>query len=210
MPIEFIGAVKAGTSLNSASVGAEFGYRRSTFDVVTSLDFSFLGLPDGNYLGDGKDPMLDTHYTQFRNFNMLSADVSLIWHKEILPWLELRSGAGLGLGVMFGSILLTNNCTQCTAQNAGNTAQCYPVSPTVGPIMLNQPDTEGKLKATETGAKDTAQDPHRHKSSDVWPVYPVLNVLFGARFKVHRHAAITAEMGFRDAFFVGVGGHYLF
>ena len=210
MPKAFMQFLDNGTSLNSASLGAEFVYRRRTFDIVTSVDFSFTSLPDGNFLAPDHDASLDTHYVQFQNMNFVSADVSFIWYRDILPWLELRWGLGVGLGVVLGDVLITNNSTNCTAATAGDQTKCYPISPTVGPIMLNQKDTESKLKQTEDPKKtDVAQDPHRHKV-DVPPVLPVVNALFGVRFKFHKHVSGQLEMGFRDAFFLGAGVHYLF
>jgi hypothetical protein len=200
------------TQMNSVSTAMEFIYRKDTYDVVTSLDFSYLNVDDGNWLSNNHDPSLDTHYLQFRNLSFLSVDVSIIGHHTWAgaPWFELRYGAGVGLGVVFGDVLTTNNGTQCTAANAGDTNQCYPVSPTVGPIRLNQPDTESKLQKTEGGGTDTAQTPHRHVSQDKWPAAPVINILIGAKFRLHPHVSLQVELGFRDAMFFGTGLHYWF
>jgi hypothetical protein len=199
--------LKASTGMYSASFGFEYIYRYPTFDVVTSLDMSFVNPADGNYLSNVGDhpPDLDTHYVQFRNLSFLSADVSIIGHHAFTNWFELRYGAGLGLGVVFGQVLLTNNGSPGCATAPGDTTQCYPVG-----IPLNQPGTEAALKATETGALDTAQTPHRHVSTDVPPVMGVLNILVGFNFRVHRHVMVQAEVGFRDAIFAGAGAHYIF
>src|SRR5262245_22534799 len=61
-----------GTELQSMSGGAEFIVRKRTYDVVTSLDLTFVNLRDGNFLGAGRDPSQDTHYTQFGPFGQLS------------------------------------------------------------------------------------------------------------------------------------------
>jgi hypothetical protein len=197
----------ASTSMESASFGFEYVYRYPTFDIVTSLDMSFVNPHDGNYLSKIGDhpPNLDTHYVEFRNLSFLSADVSVIGHHAFTNWFELRYGAGLGLGVVFGDVLLTNNGPQCTYANASDTSQCYPVN-----IPLGQPDTQGKLKATETGEVDTAQTPHRHVSTDKPPVMGVLNVLVGFNFRLHKHVMAQLEVGFRDAIFCGAGAHYIF
>jgi hypothetical protein len=201
----------ARTSMESVAVGAELVFRRPTFDVVTSLDFAFTSPHDGNFLGRGKDPSMDTHYVEFHDLNFLSVDVSIIGHTALTRWLELRYGAGMGLGLVLGDVLLTADSPRCTAQNASNPSQCYPISPTVGEIRLNQPDTQAKLKATENPSKiDLAIDPHRHVTADKPPVLPVLNVVVGLRFILQRHLASTVELGFRDAIFVGAALHYLF
>jgi hypothetical protein len=196
------------TEMNSASVGLEFIYRKDTYDVVTSLDFSYLNVDDGNWLANGHDPSLDTHYVQFRDLSFLSVDVSVIGHHTwaAIPWFELRYGAGVGLGVVLGDVLLTNNSSACTTQNAGDIKACHPQG-----VDLTSPNREAQLKATESpNAVDTAQTPHRHSSSDKWPAAPVINILIGAMFRVHPHVTINVELGFRDAMFFGAGVHYWF
>ncbi len=199
-----------GTQMNSFSVGAEYVYRKpgKSYDVVTSLDFSWLAVDDGNYLGSGHDPALDTHYTQFRNLSFISADVSIIgWHK-FLPWLELRYGGGLGIGYVPGDVLITNNGPQCTAANASDPSQCYPIN--TGPIN-GKPTAaqEASLQASMGGGTDTNTTPHRH-SGDKPPVMGVVNILVGLRFYPTAHMAINWEIGFRDAMFTGLSAHYLF
>jgi hypothetical protein len=38
----------------------------------------------------------------------------------------------------------------------------------------------------------------------------VLNILIGAKFRVHKHVSVQVELGFRDAMFFGAGLHYWF
>ena len=199
-----------GTQMNSVSAAIEYVYRKpgKHYDIVTSLDFSWLPVEDGNFLGSGHDPALDTHYTQFRNLSFISADVSIIgWHK-FLPWLELRYGGGLGIGYVPGDVLITNNGPMCNAQNASNPAQCYPLI--TGPIN-GKPTAaqEASLAASEGGGTDTNTTPHRHHG-DKPPVMGVVNILVGLRFYPVEHMAITWEIGFRDAMFTGLSAHYLF
>ena len=202
-------ADNTGTQMNSWSVGMEYVYRKpgKSYDIVTSLDFSWLNVDDGNYLGSGHDPSLDTHYTQFRDLSFISADVSIIGFHKFTNWFELRYGGGLGIGYAPGDVLLTTNAN-CTAANATDTTKCYPTvtGPIVGKPTAQQ---EAALKATEGGGTDTAQTPHRHSGDNI-PVMGVVNLLVGFRFYPTPHLAITADIGFRDAMFVGAGMHYLF
>jgi hypothetical protein len=202
-------AANTGTQMNSYSLGLEYVYRKpgKSYDIVTSLDFSWLAVDDGNYLGSGHDPTLDTHYTQFRDLSFISADVSIIgWHK-FLPWLELRYGGGLGIGYVPGDVLITTDAG-CNAGNARDTTRCFPL--VTGPISGKPTaDQEAKLKATEHGGTDTAVTPHRH-SGGVPPVMGVVNLLVGVRFYPVAHMAISWEIGFRDAMFTGISAHYLF
>ncbi len=205
--------LQASTAMNSASLGLEFIYRKPTYDVVTSLDFSFLNVQAGNYLANGHDADADTHFTQFRNLNFLSADVSIIGHHtwEKAPWFEFRYGAGLGLGLVLGDVLLTNDGTQCTKANASNIKQCYPVNPNGTPVRLGTPNQEADLKATESNpGTDTNINPKRHVSPDKPPAMAVLNILIGFKFRLHAHVSAQVEVGFRDAMFAGVGLHYWF
>lgn len=218
-----IGAVaQTSSSMNSLAIGGEFVVRHRTWDVVTSLDFSFVDISDGNFLGNDhsqpggvRDPSQDTHYIQFGNFGQLtfiSTDVSIIGHTALGKWVELRYGAGVGLGGFVGVIKMTNNGRQCTLSNYRDGSQCYPHAPNVGvDIPLGRPDTEAKLKATEkSGAIDLADDPHRHVSPDVPPVVPVLNVILGLRFRLAKHVALDVEGGFRNMMFLGAGLRALF
>src|SRR5947209_4032910 len=81
------------------ALGLEYLYRRSGFDVVVSLDYSWLNAADGNWRGSDQ-----THYLHFDGLSSLNADVSLIGHWNVLSWLEIRLGAGLGIGGVFGDI----------------------------------------------------------------------------------------------------------
>jgi hypothetical protein len=204
----------ASTELQTLSGAAEFIVRKRTYDVVTSLDLTFVNMRDGNFLGSARDAAQDSHFTQFGNFgqlSFLSFDVSIIGHTALTRWLELRYGAGLGMGLVIGDVWTINNGRQCTAQNANDISQCYPVSPTVGPIPLDRPDAEAKLRATEDPNKvDLADDPHRHVTRNKPPVMVVVNILIGLRAYVHKHLAFDVELGFRDAIFFGTAFHVPF
>jgi tetratricopeptide (TPR) repeat protein len=194
--------------LKAFSVGAEFVWHRKTYDVVTSLDFSWLNVDDGNYLGNGHDAGIDTQYTQFRNLSFISADVSVIGHYDVNDWFQIRGGAGLGIGAVLGQVLLTHN-TGCTPANKSNTTVCYPN--VTGPINGYPTATqEAALAASANGQPDVAGDGHRHVSKDVPPAMAVLNIMVAARFNLPKKFTLDVEMGFRDAMFVGVGGHYKF
>ena len=199
-----------GTQMNSCSVGLEYVYRKpgKSYDIVTSLDFSWLDVDDGNYLGSGHDPSLDTHYTQFRNLSFISADVSIIGFHKFTNWLELRYGGGLGIGYVPGDVLITNNAGVHLGerQRPDQVLRRSATGPINGKPTAAQ---EASLKATEGGGTDTAVTPHRHPGG-VPPVMGVVNLLVGFRFYPIAHLAVTVDIGFRDAMFVGGGVHYLF
>jgi hypothetical protein len=190
------------------SVGAQYIHRSHSFDIVVSLDFSWFGVQNGNWLGRGNDPTVDTKYVEFDRLSMLSADVALIGHHAFTRWLELRGGAGLGIGYVFGNVYTTNNSNLvCNKDNAGDTSKCYPITASGMPIYLNQPDTEQKLQATtDPSKKNTAQDPHRTQEFKP-PAMAVLNIMMALHFRLQRHISLQVELGFRDAMFAG-GGFY--
>src|SRR5262249_28334383 len=81
IPGWFLGAfTDQNVPLNSASFAAEFVRRRGDLDLVGSFDVAFMSPSDGNWLGKGKNPLVDTDFVQFRSLNFISLDVSLIWH----------------------------------------------------------------------------------------------------------------------------------
>ncbi|MEO6952964.1 MAG: hypothetical protein ABI321_14255 [Polyangia bacterium] len=202
----------AATELNSYAVGMQYIRRFDKFDVVTTLDFSWLALNSGNWLGKGNDPSVDTKYVQFDKLSFLSADVAIVGHHAFNNWLELRGGAGLGLGVVFGDVLTTSNSNQvCNKQTASHTSECYPIAPApIGAIKIGQADTESKLKATQQSSQlDTAQNPHRSKATKP-PVMAVVDIFIALNFRLHRNVSAQVEVGFRDAMFTGANFQYHF
>ncbi len=206
----FLASAKA---MNGASFGIEFEYRKPNYDIVTSFDASFFTFDSGNWLGSGHAADVDTKYTQFRNLNFISLDVSIIGHRWLTPWMEIRGGAGLGLGVVTGDVLVTANSNQCNLGNVHDTTKCYPVggTPPIGPITSDA-QAEPGLKSTERPGNppNLNTDPHRKQADKLSPVWPVLNILIGMRFRVHRHILLGWELGFRNSMFVGLQANYLF
>ena len=200
------------TLMQNPSFGVELIQRRPHYDVVTSIDVSLFSPADGNYLASGHDPNVDSHFVHFDNLTLLSTDVSIIGHTALNRWLELRYGAGVGLGLVLGGAWVVNNGGTgangqpiCTAQNAGDISQCHPVG-----VDLTSPDRQKMLDATKGPGTDLAGTPHYHQSNEVPPVLPVVNILVGLSARVHRHASLQVEVGFRNAIFFGIGGHYWF
>ena len=147
------------------------------------------------------------------SLSSLSADVSLIGHWNLASWFELRFGAGLGVGYVFGDIYQITNNSGCTAANAGDSTNCYPTK--IGPITQTNADTLSKLENARCspdftdGGRDTAQNPC-YRKTDTYPfsvrVVPVLNVMLGMRFRLQRHVYLHLDGGFRLAGFYAGGG----
>ena len=207
----------AHTQLNDGwSVGMEYLYRRAGFDVVLSVDYSWLEAASGNFLGKGNTAATETHFTRFDKLSSLSFDASLIGHWNLTSWLELRVGAGLGIGYVIGNIYQITNNSGCTDENAGDSTKCYPKN--VGPIEKTDSATIDRLNAAGCpGDNDTLDTPTSpcQRSTQTYPfnprVVPVLNTLIGLRFKLQDHVYWHLDGGWRlVGFYVGGGPEFRF
>ncbi len=202
------------TQLNDGwSVGIEYLYRHAGFDVVISVDYSWLNADSGNYLAAGHDPSTDTHLLVFDRLSAISADVSLIGHWNLTSWLEFRFGAGLGVGGVLGNIYQITNNSGCTSGNASDTTNCYPTP--IGPVNQLDDTTRQKLTASACAPdlSDNGMDTTAHpcyRRIDTYPlsvrVVPVLNVLLGLRFRMQRHLYLHLDGGWRLVGFYAGGG----
>ena len=159
------------------------GFRRmGHFQVTLGLSYQNMSPPDGNWLGKGNPPETDTRFLQFRGLSLYSADVAFTGGGMLTPWFGLHAGAGLGLGLVRGSLYVSTS-EGCTDANVGDLTQCRPVPPL-----------------------------SRSPSSDVLPVVPIVNVLVGMDFRLPETKGWEAKIegGFFDAFFVGLGIGYTF
>lgn len=201
-------------------VGLEYLYRGlgKNLELVTSVDFSWLNADSGNYLGKGNNPMDQTHYLVFDKLSSLSLDASLIGHWNLTSWMEIRVGAGLGIGFVFGNLYQITNNSGCTIQNAGNPANCYPNN--VGPIPAFTENTRRILESNacepdlSDSTKDTVLSPC-YRRVETYPmsgrVVPVLNTLLGFRFRAHRNVLFHLETGWRlVGFYLGGGPEFRF
>ncbi|HMU41080.1 MAG TPA: hypothetical protein PKE31_18890 [Pseudomonadota bacterium] len=209
--------VAAHSQLNTGwSVGMEYLYRRSGFDVVLSLDYSWLEADPGNFLGKGNNPATETHFLRFDKLSSLSFDAALIGHWNLTSWLEFRLGAGLGIGYVFGNIYQITNNSGCTEANAADSTKCYPQK--VGPISNMDADTLDRLNAQGCPNDDSSLDTPKNpcvRSTQTYPfnarVVPVLNTTFGFRFKFHDHVYWHLDAGWRlVGFYVGGGPEFRF
>lgn len=188
------------------------GFRRKqNFDITASVGYQAMSPDDGNWLGTGKDPSVDTDYVQFRSFGFFNVDISFIWHTMFTDWIGLHYGAGLGVGIMHGQILRTSDWNQCTAENAGDPSKCHPNIQNLTCSTSGCPD---KPLADSMGAPgtDDPATPHRFADPNVPSVIPIINAVIGIDFRVPslRGWEAKIEGGFFDALFVGGGIGYTF
>jgi len=173
------------TGLSSVSVGGEVIRRKGNLDLVFGLEYANISPANGLYLEKGKDPSLMTDYPDyvtFDNFAMISIDGTFIWHTELTSFMQLRYGAGIGIGFLLGDIK-----KQKTACTTGTT-----------PSQLDDPNT---CPIQTTAPVRIADKP---------PVVPIVNLIAGLRFKVVDQLSLNIELGFRDVFFTGASLGYFF
>ncbi|MBW2732593.1 MAG: hypothetical protein JRH20_09375, partial [Deltaproteobacteria bacterium] len=195
------------TQMTSAAMGAEVVFRRGTFDIIGSIDFSFHSLDDGNFLGSGKNAATETDYLNFDNLNFVGFAVHFIKHHPVLPWMSIVWGGGVGLGVTLGSVYRVSAGRGCNAESAGNEALCMPDSPTWDPsdpsAWMDDPMNHGvdgdscPADLRGQGLCDEYDNPKRFEDGDMWPVVPILHLLAGVDFKVSDHFSLRVDGGFR-------------
>jgi hypothetical protein len=201
---------KKNVPLSSYAVAGEFYRRKGEFDFIFSIGYQNMSPPDGNWLGKGHDPTFDTDYVQFKGLGFVGLDVSFVWHTYFTDWIGMHYGAGLGLGIVTGSMLRTSNGTPgCTEATAGDYTKCYPV--TLPAPCPASGCSDAQLAALGPGPDDPA-NPHRFTDPNVPPVLPIVNVVVGVDFRLPRVRGWEAKLegGFYDAFFLGGGVGYTF
>jgi hypothetical protein len=198
---------KKNVPLSSYAVAAEFFRRKGQFDFIVSLGYQNMSPPDGNWLGKGHDPSIDTDYVQFKGLGFVGVDASFVWHTFFNEWAGMHYGAGLGLGIVTGHMLRTSNGTGCTEANAGDYTKCHPI----GAVCPPSGCTDASLAALMTGPDDP-QNPHRFTDPNLPPALPIVNVLVGFDFRLPNVRGWEAKIegGFYDAFFLGGGVGYTF
>jgi hypothetical protein len=185
--------------------GVEFIRRKPDFDIVVGLAYQRMSPEDGNWLGRGKNPALDTDLVQFRDLSLIAFDVAFVGRRSFNPYLGLRYGAGVGLALVRGQMLRTS-AANCTAANAGDESACRPrICPATG-------CTEAQLKASEGGVDGGPDLPSRFPEQNVPGALPVINLSLGLDFRHPEVPGLEARLegGFYDALFLGLAFSYIF
>lgn len=178
------------TSMSSVGFGIEVVRRKGDFDIVFGLEYANVSAESGLYLEKGDDPGNNCVATGecpddvvFDGLALIGFDASFIWHTNLgTPKVQLRYGAGIGVGIVLGDILqYDTSCPPGTTVNDLDDRNACPHLP---------------------------GDPH--EKADKPPVVPIVNVLLGLRFQVAPQLTLNLEGGFRNMFFLGVGTDYIF
>jgi hypothetical protein len=195
MPSWFIGMfgvdIKQADHLlvNTAGVGAEFTYRKDSFDITTAIWWAGLGW-DGriSFKESGEDANSWEVVQNSMSTVLISGD--FIWSTPITDWFAITYGAGIGIGIPIGEIRRDEARTDI---DPVGTVPCDgPHENQIPPDGCNPGEEFNEVYKIPTG------------------IVPWINFLAGMRFKPHRHVAIYVDTGFGIGFQLGLRGGYIF
>ena len=214
VPSWFLGLfAQKNVPLSSYSVGLE-GYRRKrdrddpnrTWELSVGIGFQDMSMPDGYWLGKGKDASVDTDLVQAKNFGLITMDAAFVSRQYFSRYFGIHYGAGLGLAVVRGKILRTS------ATYNQDTKQYTVVSKGAQICDANAKCNEAALVATQGTPDNGPGDPHRFQENNIPGAIPIINLLFGLDFPIPdaKGLEFRLEGGFYDAFFLGGTAGYVF
>jgi hypothetical protein len=136
-----------GTSSNDGA-GLDFARRQGNTEISFGFGYDRLDGREGYYLEKGADPTMpgNVDYVTFDRLQSFSAEVTVVTHYQIHKLLELRFGAGLGIGYLRGELRKTDAiCTSdrlqqdCmidpAAMEVNEPAKLLPVLPVVNALV---------------------------------------------------------------------------
>jgi len=204
-------------ALSSAALGAEFILRRAPdFDWVIAAEYMFASPPDGNWLGNGETTR-KADYIHFDNFGFVNIDATAVWNQKFSRWVTVTYGAGLGVGIPTGSAVQASS-TRNGERGTGDGPDCLPDElDDLGACHPPGCGADGICSERELEAMRSQDDPQADPDAkaaafdlDVWPVIPVVHLMVGARFTLHRNFELRVDGGFHNALFLGTALQYLF
>ncbi|MBW2278196.1 MAG: hypothetical protein JRF63_11930 [Deltaproteobacteria bacterium] len=170
--------------VNTMGAGAEFTYRKDSFDITTAIWWAGLGCDGGiSFKESGEDANSWEVVQNSMSTVLISGD--FIWSSPITDWFAITYGAGIGIGIPIGEI---------------RRDEAYAASPrTPCPGVTPQPN-------------DGCEEGENYNEVYKIPtgIVPWINFLAGMRFKPHRHVAIYVDTGFGIGFQLGLRGGYIF
>jgi hypothetical protein len=146
--------ISQGSTVYSNSVGAELDIRRNGLSLIPSITYANYSFGDTLFLQKGTDPSQEFNYSDVNSgLQAIYAGADLLKSVEISKAVSFEFGAGLGVGVVFGSLhndwvtavpsggLLANtgvHYAPCTATSTTVDSGCNPQSHTSpNPVKVN-------------------------------------------------------------------------
>ena len=179
---------EASSGIGHPGFGLEFVRKKNDFSIHLGIEHESVSPEDGRWLEKGDDPSVPGEFPDDVDFDGLkwtTLDVQFMFLKNLAKGLDLRYGAGFGIGIVHGDALQTDQvCTAGTRpQDIQNNANC--------------------MDDRSPGAQ--VDDP-----ADIPPVFPVVNIVVGAQYSPIENLSIYVEGGMRTLFFFGLGTAYFF
>lgn len=207
VPSWFLGLFsKENSPLHTAGFILEGFRRKDNFDIAVGLGYQNMSPADGNWLGRGKNPAVDTDFVQVKGMSLISLDVNFTWNAWVNEYLGFYYGAGLGLGILTGKVLRTS-AAGCNSTNVGDETQCKPI------VCQGSTCTEAELAASEGGRDNGPDAPHRFKEGSIPGALPIVNLMAGVNLRFPEVRGLELRLiegGFHNAFFLGSSVAYLF
>lgn len=94
---------------SNVGFGLEVARRKGQFEVQLGLEYEKISIDKGIWIENGDTiPADEPDYVEFDKFGWVTAELSFLYHTEIIPQLSVRYGGGAGIGVLTGDILRTD------------------------------------------------------------------------------------------------------
>jgi hypothetical protein len=193
---------RAAGGAHNYGLGVDLSRRRGSTELQLGFEYEHVNVGQGVWInkgdnvamGDEADYVLgpDPSTGSGHQFGWFTLEFSFFNHAEITPWLSVRYGAGLGLGILIGEIDHYNIICAPGATNASPEPGCVPPQRFNGTGMYRE--GQETLVPYDLGT----------------PVFPVVNAVVGLQFKPTDHTTINLEGGIRTMPFVGVSSSMFF
>jgi len=193
---------RAAAGAHNYGVGVDLSRRHGTTELQLGFEFEHINVGQGVWInkgdnvamGDEADYVLgpDRSTGSGNQFGWFTLEFNFFNHAEITPWLSVRYGAGLGLGVLIGELDHYNIICAMGATNASPEPGCVPMRFAGGTGVYSE--GQETLVKYDLGT----------------PVFPVVNAIVGLQLKPTDHTTINLEGGIRTLPFVGVSSSFFF
>jgi hypothetical protein len=192
---------RAAGSVQDYGIGADFVRRRGNNELQIGVEFENVQPAEGVYINKGDTvPVNSVDYIlspaeSGANFGWFTIDFTFFHHAPINKYVSFRYGAGLGLGIITGS--LYHFSVFCANGSTNNNVDpgCIPDT--------SQLHGTGSDAANDNGAFNKI-------AYNMPPVFPVVNAIVGFQFKPTDKIVIDIEGGIRTVLFAGLEVGYFF
>jgi hypothetical protein len=175
-------AEEVSSGVSKPGIGIEFVRRKVDFSIHIGLEHESVSPRDGFWLEKGDNPAVPGQYPDFVEFDGLSWTTI---DAEFAFLKELGEGFELRYGAGFGLGLVHGDVLQTDSMCPADVMDIQQDCTAGGGAQVNDP-------------------------ADLPPVFPVVNVLFGAQYTPIPNVAISLQLGLRTVFYAGLGTTYFF